>query len=129
MVPRGFLLILLLALQGCALKQTPKLVESTAPEAAPQPFTLCQPAHDAGSDFQSQILPMLQSRCSPCHFPGGSMYSRLPFDRPATIQQLGTKLFTRIQSPQEQAIILRFLAQSEAAAIREDQLPVAKPEK
>jgi len=39
------------------------------------------------------------------------MYDRLPFDRVATIRDLGTKLFTRIKAEDEQALIRRFLAQ------------------
>lgn len=58
----------------------------------------------------AEVLPILESRCSPCHFPGGSMHERLPFERPATIRALGTKLFTRIKDPADQALILRFLS-------------------
>src|SRR5688572_11076423 len=47
-------------------------------------------------DFDSQIKPILQSKCMPCHFSGGQMYERLPFDRSDTIRKLGTKLFSRI---------------------------------
>jgi hypothetical protein len=118
---RTFPLFLLIALQGCALSQAPKLAESSSPEPATQPSNLCQPAHDGPVDFQSQVLPLLVSRCSPCHFPGGSMYSRLPFDQEATLEQLGTKLFTRIKKPEEQAILIRFLAQGEAGAVTEGQ--------
>jgi hypothetical protein len=39
------------------------------------------------------------------------MYERLPFDRPETIKQLGTKLFTRIKDEHEQRLIREFLAQ------------------
>jgi hypothetical protein len=39
------------------------------------------------------------------------MYERLPFDRPETIEKLGTKLFTRIKDEQEQRLIRDFLAQ------------------
>ena len=113
-------LFLLIALQGCALRQTPKLAESSSPEPATQPSNLCQ-AQDGPVDFKSQVLPVLVSRCSPCHFPGGSMYSRLPFDQEATIDQLGTKLFTRIKKPEEQAILIRFLARGEAGAVTEGQ--------
>lgn len=63
----------------------------------------------AVADF-GQVLPILEARCNPCHFPGGSMYDRLPFDRAATIRSLGTELFTRIKDPAEQALILRFLS-------------------
>jgi hypothetical protein len=62
--------------------------------------------------FEGQIRPILEARCSPCHFEGGVMYRRLPFDRPQTIRHLGTKLFTRIMNEGEQGVVSLFLAQS-----------------
>jgi hypothetical protein len=62
-------------------------------------------------DFDKQIKPILQSRCQPCHFQGGKVYERMPFDRPETIRTLGTKLFTRIKDEDERKIIREFLAQ------------------
>ena len=121
MVFRTILLAFLLALQGCALKQAPKIAATNSPEPETQPFAFTPPTPDGPADFQSQILPVLVKSCSPCHFPGGKMYSRLPFDRQATIEQLGTRLFTRIKRPEEQALILRFLAQNEAAGVPEEQ--------
>jgi hypothetical protein len=59
-------------------------------------------------DFQREIKPIL-TRCTPCHFPGGTMYAKLPFDRPATVTLLGEKLFTRIKKEEERAVIRRFL--------------------
>jgi hypothetical protein len=61
-------------------------------------------------DFARDVRPILEKRCQPCHFPGGKMYGKLPFDRPETIDQLGTKLFTRIKKEDEQAVIRGFLA-------------------
>ena len=63
-------------------------------------------------DFATQIRPLLESRCRPCHFPGGKMYERLPFDRPETLRLLGEKVFTRIKEEDQQALIRAFLAQS-----------------
>jgi hypothetical protein len=62
-------------------------------------------------DFDTQVRPILESRCTPCHFEGGTMYQRLPFDKPETIKTLGTKLFTRIKDDKEQRLIRDFLAQ------------------
>ena len=63
-------------------------------------------------DFDTQVKPMLQSKCMPCHFSGGQMYERLPFDKPATIRKLGTRLFTRIKEEDKRRLIEDFLAQS-----------------
>lgn len=62
-------------------------------------------------DFRTHIKPILESRCQPCHFSGGVMYERRPFDRPETIHALGTKLFTRITNENERQWIRAFLAQ------------------
>jgi hypothetical protein len=70
-----------------------------------------QPDIVAKIDFNSKIRPILEARCRPCHFQGGKMYARLPFDRPQTIRSLGTKLFSRIKNKDEQALIRAFLAQ------------------
>jgi hypothetical protein len=70
--------------------------------------------NDAKVDFVKQIKPIFEARCQPCHFPGGTMYQRLPFDRQGTITALGTKLFTRLKDEKEQGLIRTFLAQQAA---------------
>jgi hypothetical protein len=62
-------------------------------------------------DFATEIKPIFQSRCMPCHFQGGKVYDKLPFDKPETVTRLGTKLFTRIKDEKEQRLIREFLAQ------------------
>jgi hypothetical protein len=62
-------------------------------------------------DFATQIQPILSTRCMPCHFQGGIMYERLPFDQPKTITTLGENLFTRIRNEDERRLIRQFLAQ------------------
>ena len=62
-------------------------------------------------DFDTQLKPIFQSKCMPCHFSGGKMYDRLPFDKPATIRKLGTRLFTRIKEENDRKLIDDFLAQ------------------
>jgi len=60
-------------------------------------------------DFDADIQPIFAMRCQPCHFPGGKVYAQLPFDRPETIRQLGSRLFSRIKDEDEQALIRNFL--------------------
>jgi hypothetical protein len=68
-----------------------------------------QASTDAG--FSTTVKPILERRCQPCHFAGGKMYDKLPFDRPETIHRLGTtKLFTRIHDEKDRETIRRFLA-------------------
>jgi hypothetical protein len=61
-------------------------------------------------DFARDVRPIL-NRCTPCHFPGGKMYDKLPFDRPETVVRLGTKLFTRIRDEKQREVIRQFLAE------------------
>ena len=65
-------------------------------------------------DFGKQIRPILETRCQPCHFPGGKVYDKLPFDRAETALELGERLFTRIKDKDEQQLIRQFLAQEAA---------------
>jgi len=62
-------------------------------------------------DFDKDITPILTSKCQPCHFPGGTMYAKRPFDKPATIVALGEKLFTRIKDERQRALIRAFLSE------------------
>ena len=61
--------------------------------------------------FAADVAPIL-ARCQPCHFPGGKMYDKLPFDKPETVYELGTKLFTRIRAEEDQQVLRTFLAQA-----------------
>ena len=65
----------------------------------------------AKPNFDSEIKPIFQARCQPCHFQGGKVYDKLPFDKAETITKLGTKLFTRIKDEKEQQKIREFLEQ------------------
>ena len=78
---------------------TPMFATSAAPASAPKP------------DFDTEIKPIFQARCMPCHFQGGKVYDKLPFDKPQTINRLGEKLFTRIKDKEEQRVIREFLSQ------------------
>jgi hypothetical protein len=83
---------------------------SPSPSPSPSPVALGVPVAPR-VDFAQNVRPILESRCRPCHFEGGRMYARLPFDRAETIRTLGDRLFTRIKTEDEQALIRRFLAQ------------------
>src|SRR5262245_2687030 len=93
----------------------------SAASAAPAPAVQAAPAPVAETpaatqvDFRSQVQPILEARCMPCHFEGGKMYEELPFDRPETIHKLGTHLFTRIKDENEQAILRSFRSQGPPA--------------
>jgi hypothetical protein len=63
-------------------------------------------------DFDTQVKPIFKSNCMPCHFQGGQMYDKLPFDNPATIRKLGARLFTRIKEENDRRLIESFLSQT-----------------
>src|ERR1041384_5073454 len=44
-------------------------------------------------DFETQLEPIFKSKCMPCHFSGGKVYDRLPFDKPETN---GGKVYDRL---------------------------------
>ena len=75
-------------------------------------FVSTASAAKARVDFDTQLKPIFQSKCMPCHFSGGQMYEQLPFDKPATIRKLGTRLFTRIKEENDRRMIEDFLTQS-----------------
>ena len=81
------------------------------------------PKPAAPVDFDKQIEPILEAKCQPCHFPGGKMYAKRPFDQPATIVALGEKLFTRIKDEDQRKLIRAFLAEQKARSIP----PAARP--
>lgn len=55
--------------------------------------------------FASEIQPILQTRCSPCHFTGGKMYERMPFDKAETILTHREGVLKRIkQEPDAQKL-------------------------
>lgn len=86
---------------------------ATAPSKAPAApaAPAATPVHSDRIDFDTHILPVLQEKCSPCHFAGGRMYDRLPFDQEGTILLLGTQLFTRLREPLDQELIRAYLKQ------------------
>lgn len=66
-------------------------------------------------DFQKDVLPILEARCNPCHFPGGVMHGRMPFEVEGTSRVLGTRLFTRLKDPGDEAVIRDWLTQEAGA--------------
>lgn len=76
----------------------PAAKEGRKPEAAPV-------------DFAAQVRPILE-RCQPCHFKGGTVYGKYPFDAADTVHLLGKRLFTRLKDEKDRTVIRAFLAQA-----------------
>jgi hypothetical protein len=67
-----------------------------------------------GIDFEKEIKPILVKNCSPCHFPGGKMYGRLPFDKDTTIVNHSASILRRIKNDEENALIKEFVSQNKS---------------
>jgi len=61
--------------------------------------------------FTRQIQPILVKNCSPCHFTGGKMYERMPFDKDSTIINHETGILKRIKG-EENLLIKTFIEQN-----------------
>jgi hypothetical protein len=106
-----FALAAIVTCYGCGHMNAGTRVPSTANvsyASKPAPNSTGAPAR---VDFSTQIKPMLEARCQPCHFSGGKVYEKMPFDRAETIKTMGTKLFTRIKDENERRLNRDFLAQ------------------
>ena len=55
--------------------------------------------------FKDSIAPLLKANCTPCHFKGGKVYDRLPFERYETVRSLGKKLNTRLKDEKAEMVI------------------------
>ena len=55
------------------------------PVAAAKPSPTPSPTKAPGPTFDATVRSVLEARCTPCHYPGGKMYERLPFDQPPVV--------------------------------------------
>ena len=62
-------------------------------------------------NFSSQVQPILVGHCSPCHFPGGKMYQRMPFDKDTTIINHEAGVLRRIKGD-DNLLIRNFILQN-----------------
>ena len=62
-------------------------------------------------DFFSQIQPILVKNCSPCHFTGGKMFERMPFDQDTTIINHEAGILKRFKN-EENLLIKNFILQN-----------------
>lgn len=87
---------------GAAASMVPRTAgANTAPPAAPS--------------FDRAVRPILQARCQPCHFSGGKVYDRFPFDSEDVVRRLGpARLFTRLKDEKDRAALRSFLKEKTA---------------
>jgi hypothetical protein len=58
--------------------------------------------------FTSDIAPVLAARCQPCHFKGGTVFGKLPFDRYKTVATIASRLNTRLKG-KDAALVTRWI--------------------
>lgn len=102
-------IVLILIAVALLLMSNSRMIKPAGTTSVVSSATVSAPK--ARVDFESQLKPIFKSKCMPCHFSGGKMYDRLPFDKPETIRKLGTRLFTRIKDENERRLIEEFLTQ------------------
>ena len=71
--------------------------------------------------FETQVKSIFVKNCSPCHFTGGKMYEKLPFDKDTTILNHHEAILKRIKNEDENSILNRFVLQNKKG------LPESKP--
>ena len=60
--------------------------------------------------FTANIAPLLAAKCQPCHFKGGKVFDKLPFDQYKTVVKIAPRLHTRLKGEDEQ-LVARWIAQ------------------
>jgi len=68
-------------------------------------------------DFTKQVQPILVKNCSPCHFTGGKMYERMPFDKDTTIINHEKGILRRIKGD-EQVVLKTFIEQNKNGSLK-----------
>ena len=91
-----------------------RAASASAPATAAPPTALPAPTPvpavtEAPDLFASVARPVLKTRCSPCHEPGGQLYDRLPFDNPKVVSSHSEKILRRLKGEDRQ-VLERWLA-------------------
>jgi hypothetical protein len=59
--------------------------------------------------FTADIAPLLAAKCQPCHFKGGKVFDKLPFDQYKTVVRIASRLHTRLKD-QDAELVARWIA-------------------
>lgn len=93
-------ILVFLSLKTCTLKNPPG--SNSDQRSAVVPDTMI---------FTDHVQPILEKKCSPCHFPGGKMYVLMPFDQDSTLLNHQNGILKRMNK-EETAIIKKFITQA-----------------
>jgi len=106
------LILLFIGMSICgvtSIKQVPALVSKTSYGEKKIDTTA------ASLNFDRDVKPIFEKHCNPCHFPGGKLYDRLPFDQASTIIKNEMGILRRITDAGEVKRIKQFVAENSAA--------------
>lgn len=81
-------------------------IKSSSPKVVVKPISVITDT----IDFVTQIQPILVKNCSPCHFTGGKMYEKMPFDKDTTIINHEKGILKRIKGD-ENILLKTFIEQ------------------
>jgi hypothetical protein len=63
--------------------------------------------------FQHDIAPLLRANCQPCHYPGGKVFKKMPFEEYRIVKKLGVKLNTRFKEAAIQNTVIQWVQTGE----------------
>jgi hypothetical protein len=92
-----------LAVISAACARSDAAPASVRPAAA-APAATAAPTKAPGPTFDATVRPVLEARCTPCHYPGGKMYERLPFDQPPVVAAHADGIRRRLKGPDLEAL-------------------------
>src|SRR5258706_7435700 len=105
-----FVLVSIVSCYGCGRMNAGTRITPTPSASSAEKSTPVSATTTARVDFPTQIKPMLEAKCQPCHFSGGKGYRKMPFDRPATIKTTGSEPITPVKHGTGRQLIRGLLA-------------------
>jgi hypothetical protein len=87
-----------------ALLASPALPLVAATKTAVEKHAPAAPSRESDEAFRATISPLLLTRCSPCHAPGGKLYGKLPFDQAATIRSHAPGVLKRLKGDDKETV-------------------------
>ena len=95
-----------LIVQNCSLQNT----ENNSLEKKKDKVQAINKIDSIAIGFDKEIKPIFIKNCSPCHFTGGKMYEKLPFDKDTTIINHQAAILRRIKG-EENTLLRSFIQQ------------------
>ena len=87
---------------------------SPRPWPPPRPLAAEPAPASPMTDAWPPVARALENRCHPCHFPGGEMYERMPFDDPVTVRAHGPGIGKRLEGDELAALQVLLAEQGRA---------------